>query len=198
MKGFVAIAYCLFFLALSACGGGGGGATFNPPPVTNASPGGIWFGIDSDGGEVGALVTETGRFHLIDEFLNQGAGTLSVSNGNDVSGTFQLVPELGFTFEDGTTLADCTLSGTVAERQTLTVTVNCTTTGGLQDQVTATLSYDATYERDSSLATIAGRYGDDSGIVTDIDSDGRIFEHDPTTACVTNGQVSVINSAFNA
>ena len=192
----------LFAFALAACGGGGGGAVANPPvqppPVTNESPGGIWFGTDSDGDEVLALVTETGRFHFVDEFLSQGSGILSVSNGNDVTGNFQLVPQLGFTFPDGTTSADCTLSGTVAERQTVAVTVNCTTTAGLQDQITATLSYEALYDRDSSLATIAGIYGDGSGIVTDIAADGAIFEQDPVSGCVTNGQVSIIDSAFNA
>ena len=177
------ISTVLLAFVLAACGGGGGGGSLapTPPPVSNASPGGIWSGTDSDGGEVAALVTETGRFHFIDEFLSQGAGILSVSNGNNVAGDFQFVPDLGFTFEDGTTLADCTLSGTVAERQTLTVTVNCTTTDGLQSQVTSTLSYEAIYDRDSSLAAIAGMYGDDSGIVTDINSEGRIFEQDPTT-----------------
>ena len=191
----------LFTFALAACGGGGG-AVANPPvlppPVINASPGGIWGGIDSDGELVIALVTETGRFHFLDEFGNQGSGILSVSNGNDVSGNFQLVTQFGFTFPDGTTLADCTLSGTVTERQTMSVTANCTTTAGLQDQITVALDYQAIYDRDSSLAIIAGIYDDGSGIVTEIASDGTIFEQDPVSGCVTNGQVRVIDSAFNA
>jgi CSLREA domain-containing protein len=198
-----ALARFLYVLSLTAfcvaCGGGGGGAAPPlQPPVVNASPGGIWTGIDSDGDLIAAFVTETGRFHVIDEFLNQGSGILSVSNGNDVTANFQLVTEFGFTFPDGTTLADCTLSGTVTERQTMSVTVNCTTTAGLQDQITVTLNYDAIYERDSSLATIAGVYDDGSGIVTDIASDGMIFEQDPVTGCVTIGQVRVINNGtFN-
>jgi hypothetical protein len=155
-------------------------------------------GTDSGGDLALALVTETGRFHLIDECGIQGSGILSVSNGNDVSGNFQLVTPSGCTFPDGTTLADCTLSGTVTERQTMSVTANCTTTAGLQDQITLALNYDPIYERDSSLATIAGTYDDGSGIVTDIASDGMIFEQDPVSGCVTNGQVSVIDSAFNA
>ncbi len=132
------LSWTAFCVACGGGGGGGGGAVASPPPpppVTNASPGGIWSGIDSDGEEVIALVTETGRFHFIDEFLNQGSGILSVSNGNDVTGNFQLVPEPGITFPDGTTLADCTLSGTVTERQTMTVTVNCTTMGQESRQI---------------------------------------------------------------
>ena len=169
-----------------------------PPPVINASPGGIWTGIDSDGDFVIALVTETGRFNFLDDFGNQGSGTLSVSNGNDISGNFQLVTPLGITFPDGTTLADCALSGTVSERQTMTVTADCTTTAGLQDQITVALDYEAIYDRDSSLATIVGTYDDGSGIVTDIASDGTIFEQDPVSGCVTNGQVNIIDPAFNA
>ncbi len=205
MKAFVRFLYVLSWTAFCvACGECGGDAACKSPfpsiltPVTKASPGGIWVGIDSDGEQVLAFVTETGGFHFIDEFLNQGSGILSVSNGNDVAGNFQLVTERGFTFSDGTTLADCTLSGTVTERQTMTVTVNCTTTAGLQFQITVALDYDPLYDRDSSLATIAGNYDDGSGIVTNISSDGTIFEQDPVSGCVTNGQVRVIDSAFNA
>ena len=191
--------YC-FLLFLTACGGGGGGAALPlPPPVVNDSPGGIWIGVDFDGETVGMFVTETGIFQFFTEFLNQGSGTLSVSNGNDIAANFQLVtPLFGPSFPDGTTLADCTLSGTVTERQTMFVTVNCTTTAGLQDQIMVTpLDYLPIYERDSSLATIAGMY-DDGFVVTDIAADGMIFAQDPFTGCITIGQVSIIDPAFNA
>jgi len=181
-----------------ACGGGGSGGGAALSPVVNVSPGGIWVGIDSDGELVIAFITETGRFHFLDEFGNQGFGVLSVSNGNDVTANFQLVTILGLTFPDGTTLADCTLSGTVTERLTMSVIANCTTTAGLQDQTTVTLDYFPNYERDSSLATITGTYDDGFGIVTDIASDGTIFAQDPVSGCVTNGQVRVIDPAFNA
>ena len=197
----------LIAFALAACGGGGGGAAppppappappAPPPPVTNASPGGIWEGIDSDGDLVAVFATETGRFHFFDEFGNQGSGILSVSNGNDIAANFQGVTPWGLTFPDGTTLVDCMLSGTVAERQTLTLALDCTTTMGLQFQTTMTLDYDAIYDRDSSLATVAGNYDDGSGIVTNIAADGTIFDQDPVSGCVTNGQVRVIDSAFN-
>ena len=87
--------------------------------------------------------------------------------------------------------------GTVAERQTITVTVNCTTTAGLQSQSALTLNYDAQYERDSSLSVIAGNY-DDFGLVINIDANGVLFEQDPVSGCVNNGQVSIIDTAFNA
>ena len=72
MKAFARILYVLSLTAFcAACGGGGGGggsaSSPTPTQVVNASPGGIWEGIDSDGDSVLALVTETGRFHFIDE-----------------------------------------------------------------------------------------------------------------------------------
>lgn len=194
------ISITLSVLILSACGGGGDSSPPSvPPPVANQSPGGIWLGVDSIGQDIVALVTETGRFHFIADLSSQGAGVLSVSNGNDVDGNFDLVTESGFVFADGTTLANCALSGTVNERQTLTVTVNCTTTAGLQTQTTVALAYEPLYDRNSSLATIAGMFDDGAGgIVTIIAADGTIFEQDPVSGCVTNGQVRIINSNFNA
>jgi len=202
MKAFtriLSILICTTFCV--SCSGGGSGAfpTFEASAVINALPGGIWVGVDTGtGGRVEVVVAEDERFRFLDQVGNQGSGILSVSNGNNVSGNFQLVRERGLVFPDGTTLADCTLSGTVKERQTMEVTVNCTTTAGPLNQITADLDYDTIYDRDSSLATIAGMYDDGSGIVTDIASDGAIFEQDPFFGCVTNGLVSVINSEFNA
>ncbi len=196
-------ALILLFVAilLSACGGGGGSSPPPPPPpppVANVSPGGIWSGVDSNGDDILAIVTETGRFHFLTlDDLSQGSGIVSVSNVNNLSGNFQLVTQLGFVFPDGTTLANCTLSGTVTERQTMTVTVDCTTTAGIQSQATATLSYDAIYDLDSSLAIIAGNF---QGItaVFNIAGDGTIFAQNAVTGCVINGQVNIINGAFNA
>ncbi len=176
---------------LSACDdvGGGGG---------NVTPGGFWLSASSDGDAVFALVTETGRFHLYTARGYQGTGVLSVSNGNDVSANFQLVTSLfRFPFKDGTTQADCTLSGTVRERATMSVIVDCTTTAGLQFQLAAIpFQYSTTYEFSSSLATIAGLYGTTQGVM-DIAADGTIFAQDAFTNCVINGQVNIIDSAFN-
>ena len=203
MKAFARILSVFSLTAFCvACGGGGAASPPAPsppppPPVTNVSPGGIWEDIVVGGVDVIAIVTEMGRFQYINEFLDQGSGVFSVSNGNVISGNFQLVTKPGSVYADGTTLANCTLSGTVAERQTITATVNCTTTAGLQSQSSITLNYKAVYERDSSLSVIAGNY-DDSGLVLNIDENGVIFEQDPVSGCVNNGQVNVINPAFNA
>ena len=173
--------------------------TLVAPVVVNAVSGGVWVGVNTiNGGQLVLTVTDNGRFRFVDQAGNQGAGILIVNNGNDVSSDFQIVTELGITFPDGTTLADCALSGTIAERRTMDVAINCTTTSGPLNQINADLTYDTIYDRKSSLDTIAGNYDDGSGIVTSIASDGTIFEQDPNFGCVANGLVSIIDSDFNA
>jgi hypothetical protein len=187
----------LLMVAISACGGGNGSAGPSQPPAANVSPGGIWSGLDSSGSDIIALITEAGRFHFINEDLSQGSGVLSVTNGNRISGTFQLVTQLGSTFIDGTTSANCTFTGSVVERQTITATVNCTTTAGLQTQVTATLAYEALYDRDSSLALVSGNYQAVQEVLN-VAGDGTMFSQNAGTGCVVNGQISIINAAYNA
>jgi len=190
------------FIAVSvmvACGGGGGGPVegIAPPPVNNVSPGGFWLGFDNEGETVLAFVTETGRVQLLADGGAQGPGQLTVSNGNEVSGEFQLVTQVGFSFPDGSTLSNCTLSGTVVERQTMSVSAVCTTTLGAVDQFTVMpLVYQEVYERDSSLATVSGLF-DGRVVVTDIAADGTLFAQYSINDCVANGRVSIINSDFN-
>jgi len=166
-------------------------------PNTKASPGGFWQGIDSDGGSISMVVTENGRFHFVDADLSQGSGVLSVSDANEIESNFQFVTQRGSTFADGTTSMFCALSGTVAERQTMTISVDCNNLAGLQDTFEATLSNKELYERDSSLAAIAGNYQGDK-IVLDVAGDGSVFSQDPGIGCVVNGQVNIIDNAFNA
>jgi hypothetical protein len=62
---------------------------------------------------------------------------------------------------------------------------------------TFSLAYDALYDRDSSLATIAGSFGGPSGTVVTVDADGSIFSQDATSGCVVNGKASIIDASFN-
>jgi hypothetical protein len=62
---------------------------------------------------------------------------------------------------------------------------------------TNTWSYSNLYAQTPSLATIAGNYADGSDTLT-VSSNGTIFEQDPTTGCVINGQVSIVNPSYNA
>src|SRR4029077_19958501 len=45
--------------------------------------------------------------------------------------------------------------------------------------------------------TLAGNYADGPDTVT-VGADGTIFEQDPSTGCVVNGQVSIVNPSYNA
>jgi len=47
------------------------------------------------------------------------------------------------------------------------------------------------------LSNVAGNYADGSDTLT-VSSNGTIFEQDPTTGCVINGQASVVNPSYNA
>jgi len=190
----------LLSLGLAACGGGGGDgdsppASQSPPPAPNQSVGGIWEGTDLDGEAVIGLVTEAGAFHFIDPY-GQGFGTATVT-GSQVSASYTYVADLGTTLVDGSTGASCTLTGTVVERVSLTVNTLCTTTGGTTGQNTAALSFNALYHRDATLATIAGNFND-YGDVLNINSGGVLFEQDADDGCILNGQITVVNAAYNA
>ena len=168
---------------------------------TNASVGGIWFGTDSDGDQIIALITETGRFHLLDEFGFQGSGVLSVSSANEISADFQTVPPIGAQFADSSPFADCSIGGSIVERSALDGTVGCTTSGGSESSVTVNLSYQAIYELDSSLAMITGTWTDSSDPGTDVvnvDATGLITGQDGgASGCVYSGQVTLIDPKFN-
>jgi len=186
---------------LSACGGGGGSSAAPPPPPppppVDQAIGGAWVGTDSSGLEIFALSTESGRVHwVIPSTGEQGFGTGSV-NGSAVTINYTYVAPLGFTLADGSTSATCSATGTIQERQSIAVTTNCTTSLGGSFSTSASLNYDPLYDRDSSLSVIAGNY-DDFGLVINISASGVVFEQDPSTGCVVNGQVNVIDSQFNA
>ncbi len=122
---------------------------------------------------------------------------LVVGGASDVESNFIFVTQPGSTFADGATSATCSLSGTLSERQTIEIAANCSTAGVLHTDIVASLSYSDVYESDSSLAAIAGNYQAPKAVLN-IAGDGTVFSQDPDTDCVVNGQVSIIDSAFNA
>jgi hypothetical protein len=62
---------------------------------------------------------------------------------------------------------------------------------------THTWAYSSLYAEMPSLTSIAGNYADGTDTLT-INADGTIFEQDPTTGCVINGTVSIVNPSYNA
>lgn len=184
----------------ASCGGGGegDGPPNPPPPPPDASPGGIWVGTTSTGATVVGLVTETGEFHFLQDDGVQYFGTVGISQ-DSVSADFTGVTEFGTAFTDGSTTGTGTLTGTVQERDSLTGDSTFTTTLGTDIDSTLELSYDALYERDSSLAAIAGNYRNTAtNAIVNVNGNGELFSQDSVTGCVINGTVEVINSTFNA
>jgi hypothetical protein len=220
MKSIQRTAIPLLVLAgLSACGGGGSSSD-PPPPPTNQSAGGIWTvqyvqaaGAVNAGDTMQgqALVTESGDvfFALIDTVsgcATIGFGQVNV-NGSSVSGStndavvhWSPNPAVNTTcsYSDGSTSATTTLSGTVTQRSSFMLTDTSTTSMGMAlGSETNTWSYSNLYAQTPSLATIAGNYADGSDTLT-LSSNGEIFEQDPTTGCVINGQVSIVDPSYNA
>lgn len=184
----------LLMLSLPGCGGGDGGTL-----VTTASPGGIWAGTDSATGlQVKGIVDEAGHFHFIRSDLAQFVGT-ATTNGNSLSANFEGFSQFGTSFDDGSTHGTGTLTGTVTARSALAVTYQFTTDDGSASNGTLNLSYNTLYDLDSSLAAVSGNYTDSRSQATvSVSGSGAITSQDPATLCVVNGQISVINSMYNA
>ena len=204
---------CAIASCLVGCGGGGGGSA--PPPVTNQAVGGIWRVDTTLNGQhvtgVG-LVAEDGRVVSFSQNLTNGCADVGIGSisatGSTISGTakvdfvsFAFTPGItvGCTFSDGATSASETISGSVVQRSSLTLTGTVTTSlGTVYPSSTVTSTFDPLYNTASSLAAISGNWTGPTNVVMNINSSGAIFAQDPTSGCVVNGQVSLINSSYNA
>jgi hypothetical protein len=158
-----------------------------------------------------AIVTEQGDSFTAAKNANNGCASLGFGQGS-VSGTtasgtadwalvqYTTIPGVvtNCTEPDGSTSGTTVLTGTVAERATLTLTGTDTTSmGTMSAAVTTTWTYNSLYALTPSLSLIAGNYTDGSNTLT-ISSNGAIFEQDPTTGCVINGQVTIPSASYNA
>ena len=160
------------------------------------------FGFSDTTDQVGCIVAETMEFVCVtrnaaDEFIASAQGTVQIANLNQVTGSGTLYAAPGFTLNDGSTFAALTISaGTVSEGNTLDFTVDAAGT-------TSTVStfFDAIYNRGSDLATVAAVYttfdifGDMSSFT--IEANG-VITGNSVAGCVLNGQVTIIDAAFNA
>jgi len=167
-----------------------------PPPVMNDSPGGVWSGTRPNGTGIIVLVSEDGDIRIIDAFGNQGFGQLDVTNQTDIAASYALAPPFGGSIVDGSDSGACDLTGTLAERLSMTYDVACTTSLGGAFGGTISLTYDPVYEMDSSIARIAGNW-DMQGDVLTIDVNGALFMQSSQTGCVWNGQVTLLDTDWN-
>jgi hypothetical protein len=183
-------------LSTIATGGGSNGSNpFDPPPEPDESTGGIWEGIQ-DGATVYAISTDDGLFRWIAwDSGEQGFGTASTELST-LSLSYMQVPSLGATLSDGSESATCSGTGEIEGRVDVAIDLSCTTSEGAEFVASTSLTYSQTYERSSGFSVIAGFYDDDTAVMT-VDAGGRIFEQNPVTGCVINGQVSVLDPDVN-
>ena len=193
----------LLCACLTACGGGGKG---QPPPGGPQSAGGIWFGPGAGGGLVSFSIAENGdlqaQLSLDGAFLpSHGAGTISVAEDNVVSGSFELAGDRLLPTQLSEDLG-CSVSGTVLERQTLSIDVICADSNGVVYDETLAMMYDGSiYERNSSLDAIAGDYTFTfvpSGNFLAISDDGTITGsyNNGGAQCLVNGTAAIIDADY--
>jgi|APFre7841882724_1041349.scaffolds.fasta_scaffold10164_2 PKD repeat protein len=170
----------------------------------NALVGGWWGGTTSIVGqgtfELIGLVAEDGRGYFFQEDGILYWGTVRAS-GNQITSTLTGAGLFGTTFSDGSARGTGSVSGAIQARSSISANSSFTSAGGTTATSTISLLYDPLYDNDSSLAMIAGNYADLIGIydgVLNIASNGTLFHQDPTSGCVINGRIAIINAAYNA
>jgi hypothetical protein len=128
-----------------------------------------------------------------------GSGAILVT-GSQLTGMYDL-KRLGSITAPPATNESCALTGTVNERISLSVSLECTDATGTARSATVTLGYDFDHERDSSLDLIAGNYTLSFRPLTNvlsIDSNGTLFGvYDNSFNCTVNGSVALIDPAYN-
>ena len=199
MKQTLALLACTFLLF--GCGGGGGSpaavdppAPPPPPPPVATNPGGIWEGTYTAAGTVvnlAGVFTETGEGRFFDDMGAQYVVTDVSGNDGNVTMNVTAFAPFGFVFLDGSTVTTGTIDGTVVERVSIEGDYSLAT----GETGTISLTYNALYDRDSSLAKLTGMWSETNGIVT-VDPDGSFFEQD-SFGCVADGQASIIDPAYN-
>ncbi len=204
---FLTVAVLLLVLA---------GCSSSTPPLTNQALGGFWRGTDGDGLAIQGLSTDDGRLHwqmgigTIQQnpvpgpvpfpfplpVQPQAFGTISAI-GSAVTINYTLVVPRSLALSDGSTSAICAGTGTIEQRQSLTVSVDCVTSLGAEYSDSILLRHVTSVGGSgSALMVVAGNYEHRNSILN-ISGNGVIFEQDPATGCVINGQVGIIDAQFN-
>ena len=198
--------------ALVACGGGGSEV---PAPEQPASVGGLWNAdyTATNGNAIQGrfLITEDGRFFGLSKNLSNNCvgisyGSLSTSGstftGNAVGEIAQFSvggPIPACVYPDNSTSSTATVSGSVVTRTSLTITATGTSAYGLAlGTTTTTAQFDALYNAGSSLSAIGGSWTGPTGNLLTVSASGQLAAADATTGCTLSGQVSIINSAYDA
>jgi hypothetical protein len=197
---------------LAACGGGD---SVVPVQAQATSVGGVWkANYTAANGNViegKVLVAEDGRFfgasrNLTNNCVGLSYGTLT-SAGSTFTGTASgAIAQVSVggsipacTYADGATASTSSVSGSVVERNSITITSTATTSKGLAlGTQTVTGQFDPQYNVSSSLGAISGVWKGPTGTAFTISTSGQLAITDADTACALSGQVSIINPAYNA
>ncbi len=161
------------------------------------------FGFAASTDDIACLVAETLDLTCVisdtatGNVIASAQGTVQIANDNQVSGSGTIYAAPGFKLNDGSTAAALTISGgTISESNTLDLTIDAA-----GRTATFSTTFDNSYDRGSDLATVAAVYtsfdifGDMSSFV--IDANG-VITGQSNAGCVLNGQVTIIDAAFNA
>lgn len=186
---------------LSSCGGGGSGGGGGTIPQ-DQSLGGFWTGsltIDGEPGtqELVGISTEDNRFRFISvDTAAQFVGT-ATANGTSVTGSGTAYAPLGFVWLNGSTVTTVSMTATINER----VSFVGSWSSGTGESGTFNFTYDAEYEKDSSLALLAGVWtvydvNLNPFATFTIEPDGR-FSAQNAEGCITAGRFSLIDARFN-
>jgi hypothetical protein len=161
------------------------------------------FGFAASTDDIGCVVAETLEFVCVINDTTTGGiiasaqGTVQIAGGDQVSGAGTLYAAPGLTLSDGSTVAALTITGGIVS-QGSTLDLNLDAAGRTS---TISTTFDAIYDRDSDLATIAAVYttfdiyGDPSSFT--IDATG-VITGNSAAGCMLNGVVTIIDAAFNA
>ncbi|HVO47913.1 MAG TPA: hypothetical protein VMT29_16435 [Steroidobacteraceae bacterium] len=192
-------------IVLGGCGGGGDSA-IPPPPPANASPGGVWTGVDAiSATPVLGLVAETGDlFFSAEGPTTQGVYYVGkfVTDGNAINANVDAVTAPFSIYPDRATSGTGTLGGQIAARMSITGSVSINTdaatsiVGGQDFSTPVSVTFSNQYNRPSSLATIAGNYGPGS-LALSISGSGVLSARDAGTGCVISGTVGTIDTNYN-
>jgi serine protease len=161
--------------------------------VTASKVGGLWLG-KLDNSNVLVFAAETGNlqgFEVTDESLDSTIWGLAVSTGNQIRVDYTAA-------DDGKVLGTGVLAGEIAERVKITGEVVFTNTNGNTSVPSkGEFLFDDLYNKPSSLPLVAGKWAGSSGESYEIDSAGKMTFSDAQSGCKGNGQIRLINPAFN-
>jgi len=200
IKKFTALLTALALL--SGCGGGNsssGGASPPPPPASASAAAGIWFGTETpSGSSVFGVIDGAGDVRFVVGGNAQYSGSVTMS-GDSASANIEGFASFPNTFADGSIHGAGAVSGTVSQGVSAQLTNHFTTDAGAAASGSIALEYEKMYDQPSSLAAIAGNYTDSATqTVVSINSDGAITAQDPSSGCIINGTISVIDPAHAA